>query len=113
MPKKPPVIYAECHGELYIKSKFTGIDLLVRMIDGLEFTYFEKDRKTSWMRVTTVIDWHTKELEITKGRGGSRIVVEVLTKVLAEFNAEMANRDPEDNSQIIIPAIRMSTKETA
>ena len=75
---------------LYIETKYSGINPLVAMIDGLPYLQWTpKGRKTRYyMKVTDVIAWHEKELRESNGQSGDKRVLKVLKDRIAAFDAE-------------------------
>ena len=49
------------NGKLFVKSKKSGIPIIVILVDSLKQTSFKKS-KYLYMSVTDVLDWYKKEL---------------------------------------------------
>ena len=58
-------IFVSSHDEttLYVKAKYSGIPLLVQLIDGLPLVFFGK-QKTAYLEVSTVLEWYRKEIAV-------------------------------------------------
>lgn len=62
-----PLIFISCEGQLYIKVKYTGINFLCLLADGVPLTMFDKGRIVC-LKIEDAISWHEREIEETKGR---------------------------------------------
>lgn len=82
--KKERTPLGEHNGELFIELSHTGISYLVATIDGIRLDYFDGD-DTPFMKIEKAIEWHRKEIEETRGKGGNRKRMEQLEVILQKF----------------------------
>ena len=90
MAKKIPYAIDKDSKTLFVKAKYSGINYLIAMIDGLSHVFFGRG-KTPYFKVNDVIDWHVKELEITNGQAGSEEVLKHLRAAAAGFEEAVRN----------------------
>jgi len=84
MATKTPYAIDKDGNDLYVKLKYSGIDHLIVMFDGISITFFGK-QKTSYLKVIDAISWHEKELRDSYDQSGSELVLVALRSALKNF----------------------------
>jgi hypothetical protein len=103
---KTPYVTDKDGKDLYVKMRYSGIQTMVVLIDGIAM-FFPRKGKTAYLKVIDVIKWHDDELRITNGQGGNRIVLKNLRDALDKFKSEQAelSLEPQVFANIRNPAI--------
>ena len=88
MAQQNPFASDMANTQLYVKVSRSGIGMLVVYIDGMTITTFDK-RKTPYLSVPEVIDWHEKEMAFTRGGDKKKRehVLEHLRAAMQDFEA--------------------------
>jgi hypothetical protein len=90
MGKKKSPLVIDGQNRVYIDVKAAAIEMLCLLIDGVSIHKFPKDKRC-FMLLDDAIEWHKKELDITKGKSGSVTTLGALMVIREKINDGKVN----------------------